>query len=46
VIGGALTVGLALVWPRLFPELAGVDRLEDVRPSAAGLREALPEPAD
>jgi MFS family permease len=46
VIGGALTVGLALVWPRLFPELAGVDRLDEVRPSAAGLRDVLPEPAD
>jgi MFS family permease len=37
VAGGALTIGLALVWPRLFPALAAVDRL-----SAAGLREVLP----
>jgi MFS family permease len=37
VAGGALTVALALVWPRLFPALAAVDRL-----SAAGLREVLP----
>ena len=32
VIGGAITIGLALVWSRLFPPLAEVDRLEDVRP--------------
>jgi MFS family permease len=32
VVGGALTVGLALVWPFLFPSLARVDRLEDVTP--------------
>jgi MFS family permease len=30
VAGGALTIGLALVWGRLFPSLAQVDRLEDV----------------
>jgi MFS family permease len=42
VLGGGLTIVLALVWPRLFPELAGVDRLEDVRPSAARAREVLP----
>jgi len=34
--GGAITVLLALTWGRIFPELAQVDRLEDVRP---------PEPA-
>ena len=32
VIGGAITITLALVWSRLFPPLAQVDRLEDVRP--------------
>jgi MFS family permease len=32
VAGGALTIGLALGWGRLFPPLARVDRLEDVRP--------------
>jgi MFS family permease len=37
VAGGALTIGLALVWPRVFPALARVDRL-----STAGLREVLP----
>ena len=40
VAGGALTIVLALVWPRLFPALAKVDRLEDVSPAAA--REVLP----
>ena len=37
VAGGALTIALALVWPRVFPALAAVDRL-----SAAGLGEVLP----
>jgi MFS family permease len=31
--GGAITVMLALTWARLFPALAEVDRLEDVRPA-------------
>jgi len=34
VAGGALTIGLALVWPRLFPALAAVDRLDRLRPAA------------
>jgi hypothetical protein len=36
VAGGALTVGIAAVWPRLFPALASIDRLEDLHPAAAG----------
>ncbi len=32
VVGGALTIGIAAVWPRFFPTLARVDRLEDVQP--------------
>ena len=36
VIGGVLTIALAAVWPRVFPELARVDRLEDVSPLPAG----------
>jgi MFS family permease len=32
VIGGGITIALALVWGRLFPPLANVDHLEDVRP--------------
>ena len=57
VAGGAITIALALVWGRVFPQLARVDRLEDVEPElAAVLREVLvvgragpapaPEPAD
>src|SRR5205807_6778753 len=45
VAGGAITVGLAVVWRWLFPELAAVERLEDVRPPreslAAGAGEVL-----
>jgi hypothetical protein len=33
VAGGAITIALALTWGRLFPALARVDRLEDVRPA-------------
>jgi MFS family permease len=39
VAGGVLTVGLALVWPRFFPQLAQIDRLEEL---AARAREVLP----
>jgi MFS family permease len=30
--GGAITILIALSWSRLFPALAGVDRLEDIQP--------------
>jgi MFS family permease len=33
VAGGALTVAIALCWSRLFPALAGVDRLRDLHPA-------------
>jgi len=33
VAGGVLTIGLALAWARLFPSLAAIDRLEDLRPA-------------
>ena len=54
VAGGALTIGLALIWPRLFPALAHVDQLEDVSPAGAGevlpvgrpAPASTPEPAD
>jgi MFS family permease len=54
VAGGALTIVLALVWPRFFPALARVDRLEDVSPAGRGEvlpvgragPAAAPEPAD
>ncbi|HET7043710.1 MAG TPA: MFS transporter [Gaiellaceae bacterium] len=32
VAGGALTVALALVWPKVFPALSRLDRLEQLRP--------------
>ena len=32
VLGGIATVVVAVLWWRLFPELAGVDRLDDLRP--------------
>ena len=35
VVGGLATVALALVWPRVFPTLARVDRLEELRPAEA-----------
>jgi MFS family permease len=35
VAGGALTVVIALGWSRLFPALAAVDRLKDLRPAEA-----------
>ncbi|HEU0248147.1 MAG TPA: MFS transporter [Gaiellaceae bacterium] len=33
VIGGSLTVVAALVWPRLFPAMARIDRLESLQPA-------------
>ncbi len=32
VAGGAATIAVAAVWPRLFPALAQVDRLDELRP--------------
>jgi hypothetical protein len=32
VAGGVLTIAIAIAWPRLFPALARVDRLEQLRP--------------
>jgi len=32
--GGAITVLIALTWSRLFPDLARVDRLQDLQPAA------------
>jgi MFS family permease len=56
VLGGTITIGLAVVWRWVFPALAQIDRLEEITPSAAGAREVLvvgsggpaaaPEPAD
>jgi Transmembrane secretion effector len=35
VIGGALTIGVALAWARFFPDLRRVDRLDELRPATA-----------
>ena len=35
IIGGILTVAIAVGWTRFFPALAHVDRLDDLRPTAA-----------
>ncbi len=35
VAGGAITIAAALLWPRLFPEMARIDRLESLHPAAA-----------
>jgi hypothetical protein len=32
VFGGIATIAVALVWWRLFPSLAQVDRLDELRP--------------
>ena len=34
VIGGVLTIAIAVSWTHFFPALARVDRLEELRPSA------------
>jgi transmembrane secretion effector len=34
VIGGSLTILCALAWPRLFPKMARIDRLESLHPVA------------
>ena len=35
VIGGSLTILCALAWPRLFPKMAQIDRLESLHPAAS-----------
>jgi MFS family permease len=35
VLGGVVTIALALAWTRLFPELRAVDRLEELEPQPA-----------
>jgi hypothetical protein len=32
IVGGILTVVVAVAWTRLFPALARVDRLDELRP--------------
>ena len=40
VAGGAVTIGLAAIWKWVFPALARIDRLEELRPDPAGATEA------
>jgi hypothetical protein len=37
VLGGVLTIGIAVTWTRLFPDLARVDRLDELRPAEAAV---------
>jgi hypothetical protein len=37
VVGGVVTIGVALTWTRLFPQLAKVDRLDELQPVEAVL---------
>ena len=37
VAGGAVTIGLAAIWKWIFPALARIDRLEDLRPEPVGV---------
>jgi MFS family permease len=41
VIGGTLTIAIAVGWRRFFPALAHVDRLDDLRPTATAV--AVPD---
>jgi MFS family permease len=41
VAGGAVTVAIALAWTRLFPSLAALDRMSDLRPPAQLAADAL-----
>ena len=33
VVGGSITIVAALIWPRLFPDMARIDRLEQLTPA-------------
>ena len=37
LLGGVLTIGVAVTWKRLFPQLAEVDRLDELRPVEAAV---------
>jgi hypothetical protein len=41
LIGGGLTIAIALGWSRLFPALAGVDKMRDLQPVEEPVAEAL-----
>ncbi len=40
VVGGAITIALAASWRWLFPELARIDRIDELRPEPARATEA------
>jgi MFS family permease len=40
VAGGVITIALAAVWPWLFPDLAKIDRIEELRPETTVVLEA------
>jgi hypothetical protein len=40
VLGGAATIVLAAVWKWVFPDLANIDRIEELRPEPVGVPEA------
>ncbi|HZO48859.1 MAG TPA: hypothetical protein VFB26_01825, partial [Gaiellaceae bacterium] len=44
VAGGAATILVALLWARLFPALARVDRLDELRPADAYVSPGLTRP--
>jgi hypothetical protein len=41
--GGVITVGIALVWSRVFPELAKIDRMQEIRPAGEPGRRPVSE---
>jgi hypothetical protein len=43
VVGGCLTIAAALLWPRLFRQMAGIDRLESLHPAGRGSLQSSPE---
>ena len=43
--GGAITVLLALGWSRAFPDLASVDRMQDIEPAPTAVLEGAGAPA-
>jgi hypothetical protein len=40
--GGVVTVAIALVWRRVFPAMARIDRLQEIRPADEPLSAASP----
>jgi hypothetical protein len=43
VIGGSLTIAAAFLWPRLFPQMARIDRLESLHPAGGGALQSTAE---